>query len=93
MPNNCDPHVLCAQEKNTEPCIVLDVDLEGLIRESERLRICEVLYQSCEGKSWALYDLLTPIIGVPRVLTVPEVPDAPDMPDAPDTPPEADHAE
>lgn len=87
MPNNCDPHVLCAQGKNTEPCIVLDVDLEVLIRESERLRICEALFRSCAGKSWELYDMLAPIIGVPRVLTVP------DAPDAPDTPPEADHAE
>ena len=81
MINNCDPHVLCAEERTVESGIVLDVDLEVLIRESERLRICEALFQSCAGKNWELHDMLAPIIGVPRVLTVP------------DTPPEADHAE
>ena len=81
MINNCDPHVLCAEERTAESGIVLDVDLEVLIRESERLRICEALFQSCTGKSWELYDTLAPILGVPRTLTVPN------------TPPEAGHAE
>lgn len=81
MINNCDPHVLCAEERTAESGIVLDVDLEVLIRESERLRICEALFQSCTGKSWELYDALAPILSAPRVRTVP------------DTPPEADHAE
>lgn len=51
MINNCDSHVLCAEERTAESGIVLDVDLEVLIRESERLRICEALFQSCTGKS------------------------------------------
>ena len=81
MINNCDPHVLCAEERTAESGIVLVVDLEALIRESERLRICEALFQSCAGKSWELHDMLAPIIGVPRALIMP------------DTPPEAGHAE
>ena len=72
---------MCAEERTAESGIVLDVDLEVLIRESERLRICEALFQSCAGKNWELYDMLAPIIGVPRELIVP------------DAPPEADHAE
>ena len=45
--------------------IIMDVDLEQLIRESERLRVCEAIFQSCI-ENWHLRDALEAILGDPR---------------------------
>lgn len=45
--------------------IIMDVDLEQLIRESERLRVCEAIFQS-SIENWHLRDALEAILGAPR---------------------------
>ena len=45
--------------------IIMDVDLEQLIRESERLRVCEAIFQS-RIENWHLRDALEAILGAPR---------------------------
>lgn len=42
----------------------MDVDLEQLIRESERLRVCEAIFQS-SIENWHLRDALEAILGAP----------------------------
>lgn len=44
--------------------IIMDVDLEQLIRESERLRVCEAIFQS-SIENWHLRDALEAILGAP----------------------------
>lgn len=48
--------------------IIMDVDLEQLIRESERLRVCEAIFQS-SIENWHLRDALEAILGAPRDTT------------------------
>ena len=45
--------------------IIMDVDLEQLIRESERLRVCEAIFQS-SIENWHLRDALEAILSAPR---------------------------
>ena len=45
--------------------IIMDVDLEQLIRESERLRVCEAIFQP-SIENWHLRDALEAILGAPR---------------------------
>lgn len=46
--------------------IIMDVDLEQLIRESERLRICEAILHSKNQR-----DALEAILGTPRAIVIP----------------------
>lgn len=45
--------------------IIMDVDLEQLIRESERLRVCKAIFQS-SIENWHLRDALEAILGAPH---------------------------
>lgn len=65
--------------------IIMDVDLEQLIRESERLRVCEAIFQS-SIENWHLRDALEAILGAPRD-TAAQGEDEPALPTQ-----EADHA-
>lgn len=65
--------------------IIMDVDLEQLIRESERLRVCEAIFQS-SIENWHLRDALEAILGAPRDTATQGV-DEPALPTQ-----EADHA-
>ena len=67
--------------------IIMDVDLEQLIRESERLRVCEALFQSSIEK-WHLRDaLLEAVLAEPSV-----APASNDVPEPCIPAQEADHA-
>lgn len=46
--------------------IIMDVDLEQLIRESERLRVCKAIFASTSIENWHLRDALEAILGAPR---------------------------
>ena len=49
--------------------IIRGVDLEQLIRESERLRVCEAVFQS-KMENWHKRDTLEVILGMPRALVL-----------------------
>ena len=51
--------------------IIMDVDLEQLIRESERLRVCKAIFASTSIENWHLRDALEAILGMPRAIVIP----------------------
>ena len=64
---NCNRNDVHAYPVDDSPRagIIMDVDLEQLIRESERLRVCEAIFQS-SIENWHLRDALEAILGAPR---------------------------
>lgn len=64
---NCNRNDVQAYPVDDSPGagIIMDVDLEQLIRESERLRVCEAIFQS-SIENWHLRDALEAILGAPR---------------------------
>ena len=64
---NCNRNDVHAYPVDDSPGagIIMDVDLEQLIRESERLRVCEAIFQS-SIENWHLRDALEAILGAPR---------------------------
>ena len=66
--------------------IIMDVDLEQLIRESERLRVCEAIFQS-SIENWHLRDALEAVLAEPSV-----APASNDVPEPCIPAQEADHA-
>ena len=64
---NCNRNDVPAYPVDDSPGagIIMDVDLEQLIRESERLRVCEAIFQS-SIENWHLRDALEAILGAPR---------------------------
>lgn len=67
--------------------IIMDVDLEQLIRESERLRVCKAIFNSSSIENWHLRDALEAVLTEPNASPVGE-----DIPDPRVPPEEADHA-
>ena len=47
--------------------IIMDVDLEQLIRESERLRVCKAIFNSSSIENWHLRDALEAVLAEPSV--------------------------
>ena len=45
--------------------IIMDVDLEQLIRESERLRVCEAIF--CRAGRYSAYEMLEPVLAGPNI--------------------------
>lgn len=45
--------------------IIMDVDLEQLIRESERLRVCKAIFNSFSIENWHLRDALEAVLAEP----------------------------
>ena len=46
--------------------IIMDVDLEQLIRESERLRVCKAIFASTSIENWHLRDALEAVLTEPN---------------------------
>lgn len=67
--------------------IIMDVDLEQLIRESERLRVCRAILNSTSIERWHVLDALEAVLTEPNASPVGE-----DIPDLRVPPEEADHA-
>ena len=67
--------------------IIMDVDLEQLIRESERLRVCKAIFASTSIENWHLRDALEAVLTEPNASPAGE-----DIPDPRIPPEEADHA-
>ena len=63
--NKKDAHVYPFDE-SPGAGIIMDVDLEQMIRESERLRVCEAILH---GKNQR--DALEAILGMPRAIVIP----------------------
>ena len=63
--------------------IIMDVDLEQLIRESERLRVCKAIFASTSIENWHLRDALEAVLTEPNASPVGD-----DIP-APVVPPQA----
>ena len=63
--NKKDAHVYPFDE-SPGAGIIMDVDLEQMIRESERLRVCEAILQSKNHR-----DALEAILGMPRAIVIP----------------------
>ena len=67
--------------------IIMDVDLEQLIRESERLRVCKAIFNSSSIENWHLRDALEAVLAEPSV-----APASNDVPEPCIPAQEADHA-
>lgn len=67
--------------------IIMDVDLEQLIRESERLRVCKAIFNSSGIENWHLRDALEAVLAEPSV-----APASNDVPEPCIPPREVDHA-
>lgn len=67
--------------------IIMDVDLEQLIRESERLRVCRAILNSTSVERWHVLDAIEAVLTEPNASPAGE-----DIPDPRVPPEEADHA-
>ena len=51
--------------------IIMDIDLEQMIRESERLRVCEAVFQS-GLEPWQICAALNPVLNAPSTPVLPQ---------------------
>lgn len=72
--------------------IIMDVDLEQLIRESERLRVCKAIFASTSIENWHLRDALEAVLTEPNASPAGDDIPAPVVPPQAVPPQEADHA-
>lgn len=72
--------------------IIMDVDLEQLIRESERLRVCKAIFASTSIENWHLRDALEAVLMEPNASPAGEDIPAPATPPQAIPPREVDHA-
>ena len=72
--------------------IIMDVDLEQLIRESERLRVCKAIFASTSIENWHLRDALEAVLTEPNASPAGDYIPAPVVPPQAIPPQEADHA-
>ena len=86
---NCGAYVGChgRTDKPLGAGIIMDVDLEQLIRESERLRVCKAIFNSSSIENWHLRDALEAVLAEPSV-----APASNDVPEPCIPAQEADHA-
>lgn len=64
--NKKDAHVYPFDE-SPGAGIIMDVDLEQLIRESERLRVCKAILNSTSVERWHVLDALMAILSITHV--------------------------
>lgn len=67
--NKKDAHVYPFDE-SPGAGIIMDVDLEQMIRESERLRVCKAIFNSSSIENWHLRDALEAVLAEPSVAPV-----------------------
>ena len=67
--NKKDAHVYPFDE-SPGAGIIMDVDLEQMIRESERLRVCKAIFNSSSIENWHLRDALEAVLAEPSAAPV-----------------------